>query len=77
MSADPLQVKAFQRSPHLLREVARGPARLLAVTGHHRGKVGVTAAHEDCYIANTLTATVVLDATVEHVEERQVGRVQS
>jgi len=50
---------------------------LLAVTGHHRGKVGVTAAHEDCYIANTLTATVVLDATVEHAEERQVGRVQS
>ena len=33
-----------------------------------------TAPDEDCYIANTLTATVVLDATVEHVEERQVGR---
>ncbi len=37
----------------------------------------MTAAHEDIYIANTLTATVVLDATVEHVEGRQVGRMQS
>ncbi len=37
----------------------------------------MTAAHEDIYIANTLTATVVLDATVEHVAGRQVGRMQS